>query len=112
MAEREAAFVCFAAAVLGGTALIQQGVLWWRPLALIVLATWIVGAVLFRRHRVARLCWTSAVSLCGALGRHDPDRRPGRPRRSGRSRRGVAGLAGAPFAYNVRRSANSAGPRY
>jgi len=45
MAEREAAFVCFAAAVLGGTALIQQGVLWWRPLAVIVLATWIVGAV-------------------------------------------------------------------
>ena len=35
-----------AAAVLGGTALMQQGALW-RPLALIVLAAWIVGAALF-----------------------------------------------------------------
>ncbi len=35
-----------AAAVLGGTALLHQGVLW-RPLALIVLAAWIVGSVLF-----------------------------------------------------------------
>jgi uncharacterized membrane protein YgdD (TMEM256/DUF423 family) len=35
-----------AAAVLGGTALVQQGVLW-RPLALAVLAAWVVGAVLF-----------------------------------------------------------------
>jgi uncharacterized membrane protein YgdD (TMEM256/DUF423 family) len=35
-----------AAAVLGGTALMQQGALW-RPLALVVLAAWIVGAALF-----------------------------------------------------------------
>ncbi len=35
-----------AAAVLGGSALIQQGALW-RPLALIALAAWVVGAALF-----------------------------------------------------------------
>jgi uncharacterized membrane protein YgdD (TMEM256/DUF423 family) len=35
-----------AAAVLGGTALMQQGASW-RPLVLVVLAAWIVGAVLF-----------------------------------------------------------------
>ena len=35
-----------AAAVLGGAALIQQGALW-RPLALIALAAWVVGAALF-----------------------------------------------------------------
>jgi uncharacterized membrane protein YgdD (TMEM256/DUF423 family) len=35
-----------AAALTGGAALTQQGVLW-RPLALIVLAAWIVGALLF-----------------------------------------------------------------
>ncbi len=35
-----------AAAVLGGAALIQQGSLW-RPLALYVLAGWVLGAVLF-----------------------------------------------------------------
>jgi uncharacterized membrane protein YgdD (TMEM256/DUF423 family) len=35
-----------AAAVLGGCALVQQDVLW-RPLALIVLAAWVVGALLF-----------------------------------------------------------------
>jgi len=35
-----------AAALVGGAALIQQGVLW-RPLALVVLAAWIVGAGLF-----------------------------------------------------------------
>jgi uncharacterized membrane protein YgdD (TMEM256/DUF423 family) len=35
-----------AATVLGGAALVQQGVLW-RPLALIVLAAWVLGAVLF-----------------------------------------------------------------
>src|SRR5215472_19199531 len=35
-----------AAAVLGGTALVQQGAVW-RPLALVVLAAWIVGATLF-----------------------------------------------------------------
>ena len=46
MAKREAAFVCFAAAVLGGTALVQQGALW-RPLGLVVLAAWIIGATLF-----------------------------------------------------------------
>jgi uncharacterized membrane protein YgdD (TMEM256/DUF423 family) len=36
-----------AAAVLGGAALVQQGALWWRPLALTVLAAWVLGAVLF-----------------------------------------------------------------
>jgi uncharacterized membrane protein YgdD (TMEM256/DUF423 family) len=35
-----------AAAVVGGAALVQQGVLW-RPLALAVLAAWVLGAVLF-----------------------------------------------------------------
>ena len=35
-----------AAAVIGGAALIQQGALW-RPLALPVLAAWVLGAVLF-----------------------------------------------------------------
>jgi uncharacterized membrane protein YgdD (TMEM256/DUF423 family) len=35
-----------AVAVLGGAALVQQGVLW-RPLALIVLAAWVLGATLF-----------------------------------------------------------------
>ena len=35
-----------AAAVIGGAALMQQGLLW-RPLALLVLAAWLFGAVLF-----------------------------------------------------------------
>jgi uncharacterized membrane protein YgdD (TMEM256/DUF423 family) len=35
-----------AAAVVGSAALIQQGALW-RPLALAVLAAWVLGAVLF-----------------------------------------------------------------
>jgi len=35
-----------AAAVIGGAALIHQGALW-RPLALAVLAAWVLGAVLF-----------------------------------------------------------------
>jgi uncharacterized membrane protein YgdD (TMEM256/DUF423 family) len=35
-----------AAAVLGGAALMQQGLLW-RPLALIVLCAWVLGALLF-----------------------------------------------------------------
>src|ERR1700722_15027247 len=35
-----------AAAVLGGAALMQQSVLW-RPLALFVLAAWVLGAALF-----------------------------------------------------------------
>ena len=35
-----------AAAVLGGAALLQQGLLW-RPLALVVLAAWLLGATLF-----------------------------------------------------------------
>src|SRR5580692_11817641 len=35
-----------AAAVLGGAALMQQGVLW-RPLAIVVLAAWVLGATLF-----------------------------------------------------------------
>jgi uncharacterized membrane protein YgdD (TMEM256/DUF423 family) len=35
-----------AAAVIGGVALAQQGLLW-RPLALLVLVAWLFGAVLF-----------------------------------------------------------------
>jgi uncharacterized membrane protein YgdD (TMEM256/DUF423 family) len=35
-----------AVAVIGGVALIQQGLLW-RPLALLVLAAWVIGAALF-----------------------------------------------------------------
>jgi uncharacterized membrane protein YgdD (TMEM256/DUF423 family) len=35
-----------AVAVIGGVALVQQGVLW-RPLALAVLAAWVLGAALF-----------------------------------------------------------------
>ncbi len=35
-----------AAAVIGGAALIQQGALW-RPLAIAVLAAWVLGATLF-----------------------------------------------------------------
>ncbi|HZC56813.1 MAG TPA: DUF423 domain-containing protein [Xanthobacteraceae bacterium] len=35
-----------AAAVVGGAALVQQGVLW-RPLGLLVLAAWVLGAALF-----------------------------------------------------------------
>ena len=35
-----------AVAVIGGAALVQQGVLW-RPLALLVLVAWVLGAVLF-----------------------------------------------------------------
>jgi uncharacterized membrane protein YgdD (TMEM256/DUF423 family) len=35
-----------AAAVLGGAALVQQGIVW-RPLGLLVLAAWVLGAALF-----------------------------------------------------------------
>jgi uncharacterized membrane protein YgdD (TMEM256/DUF423 family) len=35
-----------AAAVLGGAATVQQGLLW-RPMAVVVLAAWVVGAILF-----------------------------------------------------------------
>ena len=35
-----------AAAVLGGTAILHQGLLW-RPLAAVVLAAWVLGSVLF-----------------------------------------------------------------
>lgn len=35
-----------ATAIIGATALVQQGVLW-RPLTVLVLAAWVVGAVLF-----------------------------------------------------------------
>jgi len=35
-----------AAAIVGGAALIQQGMLW-RPLAIAVLAAWVLGAALF-----------------------------------------------------------------
>jgi uncharacterized membrane protein YgdD (TMEM256/DUF423 family) len=45
--DSAAAMLLFhAAAVLGGAALIQQGLLW-RPLALIALAGWVLGATLF-----------------------------------------------------------------
>ena len=42
-----------AAAVLGGTALAQQGLLW-RPLALGVLVGWVVGAALFSGDTATR----------------------------------------------------------
>jgi uncharacterized membrane protein YgdD (TMEM256/DUF423 family) len=42
-----------AAAVLGGAALTQQGVLW-RPLGLFVLAAWVLGAALFSGDIVLR----------------------------------------------------------
>jgi uncharacterized membrane protein YgdD (TMEM256/DUF423 family) len=35
-----------AASVLGGAALVQQGLLW-RPMMLVVLAAWVLGAALF-----------------------------------------------------------------
>ena len=35
-----------AVAIVGGAALVQQGMLW-RPLSFVVLAAWVVGAVLF-----------------------------------------------------------------
>jgi uncharacterized membrane protein YgdD (TMEM256/DUF423 family) len=35
-----------AAAILGGAALVQQGVVW-RPLGLLILAAWVLGAALF-----------------------------------------------------------------
>ncbi len=35
-----------ATAIIGAAALVQQGALW-RPLALVVLAAWVIGAVLF-----------------------------------------------------------------
>lgn len=35
-----------AAAVLGGAALLQQGLLW-RPLALVAIAAWVIGGALF-----------------------------------------------------------------
>ena len=45
--ESAASMLLFhAVAILGGTALVQQGMLW-RPLAFVVLAAWVVGAVLF-----------------------------------------------------------------
>jgi uncharacterized membrane protein YgdD (TMEM256/DUF423 family) len=45
--ESAASMLLFhAAAILGGAALMQQGVLW-RPLALAALAGWVVGASLF-----------------------------------------------------------------
>ena len=45
--ESAASMLLFhAVAILGGTALVQQGMLW-RPLAFVVLAAWIAGAVLF-----------------------------------------------------------------
>jgi uncharacterized membrane protein YgdD (TMEM256/DUF423 family) len=42
-----------AVAVLGGSALMQQGVLW-RPLALLVLAAWVLGSALFSGDIAAR----------------------------------------------------------
>ena len=59
-----------AAAVLGGTALAQQGLLW-RPLALVVLIGWIAGAALFAGditlrafagHRLFRVCQRRRVA--------------------------------------------------
>lgn len=45
--ESAASMLLFhAAAIIGGAALVQQGMLW-RPLALAALAAWVVGAVLF-----------------------------------------------------------------
>ncbi len=45
--DSAAAMLLFhAAAVLGAAALVQQGALW-RPLALAVLAAWVLGAALF-----------------------------------------------------------------
>lgn len=45
--ESAASMLLFhAVAIMGGAALAQQGMLW-RPLALVVLAAWVVGAVLF-----------------------------------------------------------------
>lgn len=45
--ESAASMLLFhAVAVVGGAALVQQGMLW-RPLAFVVLAAWVVGAVLF-----------------------------------------------------------------
>ena len=45
--DSAAAMLLFhAAAVLGGAALLQQGVLW-RPFAIAVLAAWVLGAALF-----------------------------------------------------------------
>lgn len=45
--ESAASMLLFhAVAILGGAALLQQGMLW-RPLALAVLAAWVLGAVLF-----------------------------------------------------------------
>lgn len=45
--ESAASMLLFhAVAIIGGAALVQQGILW-RPLAFVVLAAWVVGAVLF-----------------------------------------------------------------
>jgi hypothetical protein len=60
-----------AAAVLGGTAILHQGLLW-RPLAAVVLAAWVLGS-LFRRSRILEVgYWQVKVrggsSLRGARG--------------------------------------------
>ena len=64
-----------AAAVVGGAALLQQGVLW-RPLALVVLAAWVLGAALFSGDIALRAFTApSAVPVCRAVRRLHPDRR-------------------------------------
>jgi len=76
-----------ATAVLGGAALVQQGLLW-RPIMLVVLVAWVIGAVLFSGdialralagHRLFAMAaptggiiliaaWLGlAVAACGAL---------------------------------------------
>jgi uncharacterized membrane protein YgdD (TMEM256/DUF423 family) len=55
-----------AAALVGGAALMQQGVLW-RPLAFIVLAAWLVGAGLFP---ATSPCGRSPGTGCFRLPRH------------------------------------------
>jgi uncharacterized membrane protein YgdD (TMEM256/DUF423 family) len=68
-------FLFHAAAVVGGAALIQQGALW-RPLALAVLAAWVLGAVLFSGDIALRAFHrASAVSVCRAVRRLYLDRR-------------------------------------
>lgn len=52
--ESAASMLLFhAVAIIGGAALVQQGMLW-RPLTFVVLAAWVVGAVLFSSDIVLR----------------------------------------------------------
>ena len=72
-----------AAAIIGGTALVQQGILW-RPLALVVLAAWVAGAVLFSGdialrgfagHRLFPMAAPSGASFSFWAGSASPRRR-------------------------------------